>query len=376
MTEPLRIALNAMYFDPGVSGGTETYLRELVPAMVAERPGLEVVVLTTGRGARALREAGWTSLARIVALPSEEGQRLRRLRAEQLTVPVQSRRRQVDLLHSLANTGPLFAPVPHVLTVHDVSFFTTDALPPLSAFAFRQLTSGAARRADGLLAVSEAARDEICAVLGLPRDKFTVAPHGAGRAGAAAAHEPEAALRARHDLVGKRVVLCVAAKRPHKNQELLLRALGHLPADIVAVLAGHPEGYERRLRDLAGELDEQARVRFLGHVDDAELDGLWALASCACFPTRAEGFGLPVVEAMRRGVPVACSGLRVLREVGGDVPAYFDPDDAAGAAAAIERAIGDATAKARGRERAAGFTWAATARKTLAAYERAVATRR
>jgi glycosyltransferase involved in cell wall biosynthesis len=374
MTGPRTVALNAMFLDPGVSGGTETYLRELVPALVAERPQLEVTVLTTGRGARALHEAGWASLARVIALGSEEGQRLRRLRAEQLTVPVQCGRRRVNLLHSLANTGPLFAPVPHVLTVLDVSFFTTDALPPLSAFAFRQLTSRAARRADVLLAISEAARDEICRVLGLPRDKFTVTPLGAGRAASAAV--PEAALRVSHALDGARAVLCVAAKRPHKNQELLLRALGHLPADVVVVLAGHPEGYDRRLRSLAAELGVERRVRFLGHVDDEELEGLWALAACACFPTRAEGFGLPVVEAMRRGVPVACSDLPVLREVGGDVPAYFDPDDAAGAAAAIERAMADGSAAARGTARSASFTWAATARRTIEAYERALAGRR
>jgi glycosyltransferase involved in cell wall biosynthesis len=113
-------------------------------------------------------------------------------------------------------------------------------------------------------------------------------------------------------------------------------------------------------------------VRFLEHVDDAELEGLWAVADCAAFPTRAEGFGLPVVEAMRHGVPVACSDLPVLREVGGDVPAYFDPDDAAGAAAAIVRAMADPGAVARGREHAAGFTWGETARRTLDAYERAL----
>jgi glycosyltransferase involved in cell wall biosynthesis len=363
-----------MFLDPGVSGGTETYLRALVPALAQERPGLEMTVLTTGRGARALHAAGWSALARVVALRAEEGQRLRRLRAEQLTVPVQCARRGVQLLHSLGNTGPLRSPVAHVLTVHDVNFFTTDALPPLSAFAFRQLTSRAARGADGLIAVSAAARDEICRVIGLDPARFTVTPHGAGRE-SGTAPVPVGEVRARHALARRRVVLCVAAKRPHKNQALLIEALAHLPEDVVVVLVGHPEAYDAALRELAAERGVAGRVRFLERVGDAELEGLWQVADCAAFPTRAEGFGLPIVEAMRHGVPVACSDLPVLHEVGGDVPAYFDPDDAAGAAAAIERAMADAGAVARGRERAAGFTWADTARRTLEAYERALAAR-
>jgi glycosyltransferase involved in cell wall biosynthesis len=374
MTALRSVALNALFFDPGVSGGTETYLRSLVPALAAERPGLEITVLTTGRGARALHATGWSSLARVVALRSEEGQRLRRLRGEQLTVPVQCLRRRVDVLHSLGNTGPLVCPAANVLTLLDVHFFTTDALPPLSSFAFRQLALRAARRADGLIAISAAARDEICAVMGLAPERFTVTALGPGR-DAAAAPVAAATLRERYGLDGRRLVLCVAAKRPHKNQELLLRALDRLPDDVVVMLVGHPEGYDARLRELADDLGVAARVRLVGAVDDAELEGLWSLAACGAFPTRAEGFGLPILEALRRGVPVACSDIPVLREVGGDAPAYFDPDDAAGAAAAIERAMADTEAAKRGPERAARFTWAATAQRTLEAYERALAGR-
>jgi glycosyltransferase involved in cell wall biosynthesis len=89
-------------------------------------------------------------------------------------------------------------------------------------------------------------------------------------------------------------------------------------------------------------------------------------------PSRYEGFGLPVVEAMDRGVPVACSDIPVLREVGGDVPAYFDPRDPAGLAAAVETAIGERAVRVpRGRAQAAGYSWAEAARGTLEAYERA-----
>jgi glycosyltransferase involved in cell wall biosynthesis len=114
-------------------------------------------------------------------------------------------------------------------------------------------------------------------------------------------------------------------------------------------------------------------VRFVDYVPDAELEALWELADCAAFPTLAEGFGLPVVEAMDRGVPVACSDIAVLREVGGDVPSYFDPSDPASLAAAVEAAIREAPERVeRGRAQAARYSWTEAARGTLEAYERAL----
>jgi glycosyltransferase involved in cell wall biosynthesis len=365
MTRLRAVAFNALFLDPGVSGGTETYLRSLLPAIAAERPDLRIHVLTTGRGARALRDAGWQDWAHVTALRADEGKRLRRLAGEQLGVPRRSR--GADVLHSLANTGPLRSPVPHVLTILDVNYVTTRAMPWASNFAYRVMVPPAARRAGRLIAISHVARDEIARVLGLPADRFDVVPL-AGRAPVDPL--PEAQVRARHRLEGVRVVLCVAAKRPHKNQEALPRALAYLPADVVAVLARHPEAYDARMRELAVEVGMQERVRFVDHASDAELEALWRLAACAAFPTRAEGFGLPILEAMQRGVPVACSDLPVLREVGGNVPVYFDSGDPAAIAAAVLAAFGSDRG---GAQRAAGFTWEGTAQRTLDVYERALA---
>jgi len=114
------------------------------------------------------------------------------------------------------------------------------------------------------------------------------------------------------------------------------------------------------------------RTLLTGYLPDADLEALWALADAAAFPTRAEGFGLPVLEAMARGVPVACSDIAVLREVGGDVPVYFDPADPSAAAAAIRAVLEDGERGRLGVERAAGFSWADAARGTMEAYERAL----
>lgn len=349
------VALNALFLAPGESGGTETYLRNLLPALAAERPGVRFVVYTTRRGAPSLDGLG----AQVVALPTDEGQRLQRLLAENVRLPRRARRASV--LHSLGNTGPLRRPaVPSVLTVLDVNFFTTDALPGISGAAYRALVPRSARAADRLIAISASARDEICRVLGLDPGRFDVTPLAAAAPGVA----PDPSVAARFE--GRRLVLNVAAQRPHKNQRLLARALDHLPDDVVVAVAGHPETPEPELR--------RDRVVVLGRVGDAQLEGLWRAAACAAFPTRAEGFGLPVLEAMIRGVPVACSDIPVLREVGGDLPQYFDPDDPGDAARAILAAM-DADGDA-GRAQAERFSWAETARLTLDSYERAIHARR
>jgi len=369
---PQTVGINALFLDPGRSGGPETYMRELVAALVEEAPQTRFTLVTTRRGADVLARDGWGERVRLVALPADEGERVRRQVAEQLLLPRLARRRGFDVLHSLASVAPIVARVPHAITLHDVTFFTRRTFDPVTTFGMRTIVSQAARRADALLTGSLAARDEICAVLGFAPERFAVVPHGLGRARGTVAPADHAAVRERLGLGGERLVVCVAAKRPHKNQEVLVRAAPLLGARTDVVLAGHPEPYDAELRRIAAETPGAQRVRFVDYVPDDELEALWELADCAVFPTLAEGFGLPVVEAMDRGVPVACSDIPVLHEVGGDVPCYFDPHDPASVAAAVEAAIGEAPERVpRGRTRAAGYSWAEAARGTLEAYARA-----
>src|ERR1019366_2400363 len=129
---------------------------------------------------------------------------------------------------------------------------------------------------------------------------------------------------------------------------------------------------EAQLRARAAEVGAGEDVRFLGWVSAAELEGLYAAAACFVFPSLAEGFGLPVLEAMARGLPVACSGRGALAEVAGDAALRFDPESERAIAASIECLLGDRAQAERlrvaGRERAAQFSWAATAAGTLACY--------
>ena len=371
--QPRHVGLNALFLEPGRSAGTETYLRGLVPALAAEFPRTRFTVVTTRKGAAALHEEGWTAFCSIAQLPCDEGQRVRRLVAEQVRLPGLARMRGWDVLHSLAGVAPVLTATPAVITVHDVTFFHMRTFGAVTTAGMRAIVYAAAHRADALIAGSAAARDDVAATLGIAAERIGVVHHGAGRPpGAVPAAADE--VRARHDLpAGARIVLCVAAIRPHKNQELLVRALPRLDDDVTLVLCGHPEPYAAELERLAAELGLSARVRITGYVDDAELETLWRLAGCAAFPTLAEGFGLPVVEAMQRDVAVACSDIPVLREVGGDVPHYFDPHDVAGAADALRIALDSPRDARPAAAQAARFTWEEAARGTFEAYQRALA---
>jgi glycosyltransferase involved in cell wall biosynthesis len=173
-------------------------------------------------------------------------------------------------------------------------------------------------------------------------------------------------------------VLSVSAKRPHKNLERLVRAVAAIPEQRrpVLVVPGYATPHEAELRELARRLEVEDWVAWPGWVGGEELEGLYAAASCLVFPSLYEGFGLPVLEAMARGLPVATSGRASLREVAGDAALLFDPEDVDAIRAAIERLLSDEVERRRlvaaGRERAARFTWERTAELTAAAYRRAL----
>jgi glycosyltransferase involved in cell wall biosynthesis len=368
---PEHVLLNALFLAPGVSGGPETYLRGLAPALAAEAPALAIA--TTVSGADSLRRDGFGDFAEIVAMPCEDGQRLRRQFSEQVLLPARARRGRVEIVHSLASVAPLRPGARAVVTLHDVTFLRERTFGRVTTLGMGFLVRAAARRADALIAVSSAARDDICSLLGVDPARFTVIHHGHERR-VPTEVTGEAALRERLSLGSARVVLSVGAKRPHKNQELLVRAVAELPDDVVILLVGHPEPYDAQLRALAAELGVTDRIRFVDYVPDSDLEGLWRIAAAAAQPTLGEGFGLPVLEALAHGVGLAASDLPVLREVGGELVHYFDPRDPAAAAAAIRAAMDDREMSERGPLRAEDFTWAAAARATYGVYERVLCT--
>ncbi len=371
------IGLNLLFLEPGATGGMEVYARSLVPALVAAWPQARWVAFGP------LELAGQAPLAPgvgRVTLPVRAASRVARVAAEQALLPGAAARHGVDLLHSLATTMPALTPgVRTVTTVHDLIHARfPETHGGLLAAGMGVLARIAAHRADRIVADSAATRDDLVELLGTSPGRVDVVPLGPG-AETGAAPTPQAELRARLGLGGAPVVLSVSAKRPHKNLARLVVAVGRSAADPAPVLVvpGYANPHEAELRALAGRLGAAARVRFTGWTSDADLEGLYALAAVMAFPSLHEGFGLPVLEAMRRGVPVACSGTSSLPEVAGDAALLFDPRDVEAIRAAVDRLLADPALRdelaARGRRRAAEFSWARTAAGTIAAYRAALA---
>jgi glycosyltransferase involved in cell wall biosynthesis len=373
-----RIGLNLLFLVPGETGGMETYARRLVPALATAAPELELVAFV-GREARdRLGSEPFGAGVKAVDVGSPTASRLRRVAVEQLVLPRLVRREQIDLLHSLGTTAPARPGRVSVVTIHDVIYAThPEAHTTAMRLGLRLLVPLAARSADRIITPSEAAKRDVAARLGVPVERIDAIHSAGGLPPGPATSEEE--LRRRYGLGGAPLVLSVSARRPHKNLVRLLEAFArvrHEPAPLL-VLPGYRTAFEDEVREAVAQLGLEERVRTLGWVPDEDLEGLYAAAACFVFPSLAEGFGQPVLEAMERGVPVATSNASSLPEVGGDAVLYFDPLDVEAIAAAVERLLADRGLAERlaaaGRARAHEFSWEQTARRTIGVYRRAFA---
>jgi glycosyltransferase involved in cell wall biosynthesis len=229
-----------------------------------------------------------------------------------------------------------------------------------------------------VIADSAVGRDDIVAHLGVPETRVDVAHLGFNLRRREAADERR--VRDEFGLSDRRVVLCVSAALVHKNLDRLIVGFAQMARtqpDLMLVLAGHAGREQPRLTALAANEGIGDRVRLTGWIADDLLEGLYDLAACCVYPSLYEGFGLPVLEALGRDVPLACSNATSLPEVAGDAAELFDPRDPAAIAAAIEHLLegGEIVERRRrsGHERVARFTWEACAERTIETYLRALA---
>ncbi len=331
----MHVGLNLIFLVPGETGGMEVAARETIPALVAAAPA------GTRFTAFVNRDAGpgpWGELIPKVEVPVRVANRLEWVRGEQQLLPGLARRAGVDLLHSLASTAPAWGSFRRVVTVHDLIYRRyPEAHAGVRALGMRVLVPLAVRRSHRVIVDSESTRRDLIELLGTPPERIDVIALGLGTS-ARAAPLSESDVRRRLALGDRSVLLSLSAKRPHKNLDALLEALATLETRPVLVIAGYPTAYEEHLRGRAHELGLDDDVRWPGWLEPAELEGLWAITTGFVFPSLYEGFGLPVLEAMARGVPVACSNAASLPEIAGDAALLFDPHDRPALAAALHRA--------------------------------------
>jgi glycosyltransferase involved in cell wall biosynthesis len=370
------VGLNLIFLVPGETGGMEVAARELIPALIEAAPEVRFTAFVN-REAAAAKDGPWGELLPALTVPVNARNRIEWVRGEQLLLPRMAMREGVDLVHSLASTAPAWGRFQRVVTVHDLIYARfPEAHKGIRDLGMRVLVPLAVRRSQRVIVDSHSTERDLVELLGTPTERIDVVPLGLGTVRRYSDPLPEPELRRRLGLGDRRVVLSLSAKRPHKNLLALIGALARIPSERrpLLVLPGYATDHETQLRERARAIGVHGDVLLLGWLPGEELEGLWQVADVFVYPSLYEGFGLPVLEAMARGVPVACSNASSLPEVAGDAALMFDPHDEPAIAVALERLLADRSEserlRARGLERARQFTWERTAKATLHSYSR------
>jgi glycosyltransferase involved in cell wall biosynthesis len=259
---------------------------------------------------------------------------------------------------------PLACPCPAVVTVHDLSFERDPSLMGVrDRLIFRAVVPRAVRHAARVIAVSDLTRRDMIELYGIPERKIVVIPNGV-----------DSRFRADGPRPAGDYALVVGALQLRKDPEAAIEAVALLGnGDLRIVFAGPDRGARAQAERAAERAGLQGRVEFCGYVPQEELASLYRGAACLIFPSRYEGFGLPALEAMASGTPVVATTAGALPEVVGDAAILVAERDPVALAGGIERALADRDRLVRaGLQRAQRYTWAETARRTLAVYRELV----
>lgn len=370
MAAPLRIGVNALYLIPGGVGGTEIYLRNLLAALAeidTENHYSVFVNRETVRAEPPLAPAAGNFHA--VVCPIHARNRPARLVWEQLVLPARAAKLRIDVLFSPGFTSPLIATCPKVTVIHDLQHVRQpENFGRLELAAWRASVWTSVHFSRALITVSENSRHDIVEVYGIRADRVHAIAHGV---------EPEF-FRLCQDAsltrpIPQPYLLSVSTVHPHKNWGRWLEAFHALAAEGLPhhlIMAGVEGNYSRQLTKAIERWGLGERVHRLGWVERRTLLALFRFADALVFPSTFEGFGMPVLEAMAAGLPVACSDIPPLHEAAGPAAVYFDSESVESIAAAVRRLLSDAALRAHlatlGRENAAGFTWPRAAERTLA----------
>jgi glycosyltransferase involved in cell wall biosynthesis len=381
----MRIGIDGRFLTHPQRGGFKTYTSHLVLAL-AEIDQENDYLIYTDRQPTTSVPLGPNFTVRIVpeSLPW-----LGMPWREQVALAAQAKADRLDLFHAPCLTAPLWLSCPLVVTIHDMIWhfpqqFSNGKSPAgrrkLMGWYYQTMPKWAAQRAALVLTVSQAAKGSIVDQLGLPEGRIVVT-HGAASPLYGPVQDPArlCAVRQRVGLPSD-FILALGSADPRKNLSALVRAYAQLPT---ALQAQHPLGivWTHRLleADLLQEIEAlgiRSHVRFLTGVDDETLALLFNAASLFVFPSRYEGFGLPLLEAMSSGAPVVAADNSSIPEVVGDAALLVSADDVRTIAHGMTRVLTEPALRntliEKGYQRAAAFSWRNCGQETLAAYRRAV----
>ena len=368
------------------SAGIGRYTRELVRALLnLDAPHTYTLFYATEkRVARPIEPLPHS--VRLRRLPFHDKWLARLWHKLQIPISIELITGPIDLFHSPDfSLPPTLRRTPTLLTVHDLSFIRDpeSAVPSLRRYLSRVVPRSVAR-ARRVLADSQATKDDLVELFGTPPGKIDVLLSGVD-ARFRPIRDPAAlaAVRAKYNLGSGPLVLAVGTIQPRKNYVRLIQAFAQVMGqwwqigpewlgDVNLVISGGTGWLFDAIFAEVTRLGLQARVKFTGFVDDADLPALYSAAAVFAYVPRYEGFGLPVLEAMACGVPVIGSNVSSIPEVVGDAGLLVDPLDVDAIAAGLIGLLKDASARdayrRAGLQRAAQFTWESAARQLLSIY--------
>ncbi len=276
-----------------------------------------------------------------------------------IRLPRLLRRTRPALVHFLHVVPPAYRG-PAVLTVQDLSFEAERGLMGTrDRLLFRTFVQPSVRRAASVLTGSERTRDDLTEHYGVAAEKVVVTPYGVDRV-----YGPDGP-----SADGRPFLLFVGALHARKDPLAAVEAAALLSGELRLVLVGPDKGLGDAVHEAAARLGISGRVDVRGHVAKDELAALYRGAACFVFPSRYEGFGLPIIEAMASGTPVVTTAAGATTEVAGDAAILVEPGNPVALAGGIERALADRERLVRaGLERARRYSWQETARRTLDVY--------
>ena len=369
-----RVGLNLVWMVPGTVGGSESYLTRLMSGLAEGSSELDLTVFALPSFADA-----HPALARafeVIYAPVSGSRKALRVAGENSWLAYQCRRLRLDLVHHGGGILPLVRSGASLLTIHDLQYLEHPSyFSAIKRTYLRRMVPRSVRGSRLVLTPSEFTRSLVINRMQADPDAVVVIPHGiAPVVGGGAAGD----LRARYDLPGP-FFLYPAFTYPHKNHLVLIEAFTALLKDhpgLRLVLAGGNGSAEAAILDRVHALGVSAQVKRLGYISQGDLDSLYLEATATTFPSRYEGFGAPVLEAMARGCPVIAADAAALPEVIGRAGRLVAPDDVKGWAGAMRELIVDdglrRSLSTAGLERARRFTWTHSAALLRDAYRLAL----
>ncbi len=385
----VRIGINTLYLVPGQVGGSEVYLRRTLDALVRKFPSTEFVIIANMENNASWHEIkGHSAKVRIVPIRVRGSNRLARLLCEQTVLPILAGRKKLDILWSPGGAAPIACRVPQVVTILDMLYKDHPSdWPPAARVAHSVLVPLACKVCNAILTISRFSMQQITAhIPGVDGKIHVTYPAADSCFSVRPAEDPRQRLR--HLITADLpYILCVANTYPHKNVHGLVDSFDRIASRIpqMLVIVGTPMPKwgigESLVANAIARSRHRDRIVRLQELSLEDLIALYQAADLFVIPSLYEGFGLPLIEALAAGVPCVAANRASLPEIGHDAVKYFDPSEPQSLDCAILEVLSlppDERLRMveRGRQRAALFSWDATAALTMECFTEVLASSR